>query len=76
MAREDISRMLPDDFAIVREYLQRRSKMKIAARTKLATQLAERVQEILGMEERPLKVDVDHFLEAVYLAYQQQSRGK
>jgi len=76
LAREDISRILPDDFAIVREYLQRRSKMKIAARTKLATQIAEKVKEILGMEERPLKVDVDHFLEAVYLAYQQQSRGK
>jgi len=75
LANEDMSRMLPDDFAIVREYLQRRSQMTTDARTRLGAELAERVREILGMEQGIWEVGVDRFLEAVYLAYQQQSRG-
>ena len=68
----DISRLLPEDFAVVREYLQRREDMIPNARKKLSKQLAAQVKEIIGLEKLPTKVDANLFLEAVYHAYQQQ----
>lgn len=75
LSESDFSPMLPDDFATVKEYLQRRSRMSTPARSKLSIQLAERVQEKLDMEPRAWNVTADVFLEAVYLAYQQQFRS-
>ncbi len=68
----DISRLLPEDFAVVREYLQRREAMIPNARNELSKQLATQVKEIIGLGKLPTKVDANLFLEAVYHAYQQQ----
>ncbi|MGF1514387.1 MAG: RDD family protein [Elainellaceae cyanobacterium] len=75
LAEQDISQMLPDDFAAVREYLQRRSQMGIAARSKFSLQLAAEVKDAIGMAEFPPDISTDLFLKAVYLAYQQQFQG-
>jgi len=69
----DLSRLLPDDFAVIREYLQRRDGMTAEARTQLSRQLATQVKDIISLENVPQKVTANVFLEAVYLAYQQQS---
>jgi uncharacterized RDD family membrane protein YckC len=68
----DISRLLPEDFAVIREYLQRREAMIPNARNDLSKQLATQVKQIIGLEKLPTKVDANVFLEAVYQAYQQQ----
>jgi uncharacterized RDD family membrane protein YckC len=68
----DISSLLPEDFAVIREYLQRRDGMIPNARNELSKQLATQVKEIIGWEKMPNKVDANVFLEAVYQAYQQQ----
>jgi hypothetical protein len=39
----------------------------------LSRQLAHQVKEVIGLEKVPQKVTANVFLEAVYLAYQQQS---
>ncbi len=67
----DISRLLPEDFAVIREYLQRREAMIPNARNELSKQLATGVKQIIGLEKLPAKVDANVFLEAVYEAYQQ-----
>lgn len=68
----DLSPLLPDDFAIIREYLHRRSAMASKARTALALQLTQQVQAIIDLEKLPENVSPDVFLEAIYLAYQQR----
>jgi TPP-dependent pyruvate/acetoin dehydrogenase alpha subunit len=65
--------MLPEDFAIIREYLQRRELMTAAAKAELSKQLAQQIKKIIALEKLPQKVTANLFLEAVYLAYQQQS---
>jgi uncharacterized RDD family membrane protein YckC len=71
----DFSPLLPDDFAVIREYLQRRGAMASKARTALALQLVQQVKTIIELEKLPENVAPDVFLEAVYLAYQQNGRG-
>lgn len=68
----DLSQLLPDDFAIIREYLQRRSGMSSKARALLATKLSQQVQNIINLELLPKGVTYDVFLEAIYLAYSQR----
>lgn len=68
----DVSRLLPEDFAVIREYLRRREAMIPNARNDLSKQLATQVKKIIGLEKLPAKVDANLFLEAVYQAYQQQ----
>jgi uncharacterized RDD family membrane protein YckC len=68
----DISSLLPEDFAVIREYLQRREAMIPNARNELSKQLATQVKQIICLEKLPTKVDANVFLEAVYQAYQQQ----
>ncbi|MEM9217735.1 MAG: RDD family protein [Cyanobacteria bacterium P01_F01_bin.150] len=75
LSEVDFSKMLPDDFAIIKEYLQRRSRLAKPARAKLSIQLAQNVQDTLGMEPRPWEVTADVFLEAIYLSYQRQFRS-
>jgi uncharacterized RDD family membrane protein YckC len=72
LTEADISRLLPEDFAVIREYLQRREAMIPNARNDLSKQLASQVKKIIGLEKLPTKVDANVFLEAVYQAYQQQ----
>ncbi|MFB2973441.1 RDD family protein [Aerosakkonema sp. BLCC-F183] len=69
----NISQLLPDDFATIREYLQRRSAMTANARADLSLQMARQVRNVIELENLPEGLTADVFLEAVYLAYQQQS---
>ncbi|MBR8840855.1 MAG: RDD family protein [Stigonema ocellatum SAG 48.90 = DSM 106950] len=66
----DLSAMLPDDFAVIREYLLRRSVMTPKARTSVALKLAQQLVDIINLEKIPETVNPDTFVEAVYLAYQ------
>ncbi|MCW5314491.1 RDD family protein [Nostoc sp. KVJ3] len=67
----DLSLLMPDDFAVIREYLQRRGAMSLKAKASLSLKLAEQVVAIIKLEKLPELVTPDVFLEAVYLAYQQ-----
>jgi uncharacterized RDD family membrane protein YckC len=69
----EIAKLLPDDFAVIREYLQRRTLIESKARSDLSLQLARQARQLIGMQELPFQMTPDLFLEAVYLAYQQQS---
>jgi len=68
----DLSPLLPDDFAVIREYLQRRSAMSPKAKSLLALKLSQQVQAIINLEQMPAGVSSDEFLEAIYLAYKQR----
>ncbi len=67
----DLSPLMPDDFAVIREYLQRRGAMSLKAKASLSLKLAEQVVAIINLEKLPEAVTPDVFLEAVYLVYQQ-----
>ncbi len=69
----DFSPLLPDDFAVVREYLQRRSLMSAPAKSETSLRLARQVKDVLSLDTLPFDMKPDLFLEGVYLAYQQQS---
>ncbi|HLP87627.1 MAG TPA: RDD family protein [Nostocaceae cyanobacterium] len=71
----DLSQLLPDDFAVIREYLLRRNGMSAKARASLSIKLAQQVQSIINLEVLPANIASDVFLEAVYLAYQQPEFG-
>jgi uncharacterized RDD family membrane protein YckC len=71
----DLSRLLPDDFAVIREYLQRRSAMSLKAKSALSLKLSQQVQGILNIENLPATIHSDILLEAVYLGYQNQDWG-
>jgi uncharacterized RDD family membrane protein YckC len=66
----DMTQLLPDDFAVVREFLQRREFMAPKARTELSMNLARQARTLVKLETIPAGVTSDQFLEAVYLAYQ------
>lgn len=68
----DFSQLLPDDFAVIREYLHRRKAMVPKAREPLSLQLAKQAKSIIALEKLPEAVTPDIFLEAVYLAYQER----
>lgn len=70
----DLSQLLPDDFAVIREYLQRRKAMAPKAREQLSLELAQQAKSIIALEKLPSAITPDVFLEAVYLAYQQERR--
>ncbi|MBF2064979.1 MAG: RDD family protein [Calothrix sp. C42_A2020_038] len=67
----DLSSMLPDDFAVIREYLVRRNIMSKQARAQLANELTQQVKSIIKLDNIPEGINPDTFLEAIYLAYQQ-----
>lgn len=64
----DINQLLPEEFATIREYLQRRPHLTTKAKTRLSQQLAQQIQALIHLETQPNAPDT--FLEAVYLAYQ------
>ena len=66
----DLTQLRPDDFAVIREYLQRRPFMDSTARTELSLKLARQARAIVQLETIPPGLTSDDFLEAVYLAYQ------
>ncbi|BAZ17811.1 RDD domain-containing protein [Calothrix sp. NIES-4071] len=69
----DLSPMLPDDFAVIREYLVRRHIMSKKAQATLANELTQQVQSIIELNNLPDGTTPDTFLEGIYLAYQQTS---
>jgi uncharacterized RDD family membrane protein YckC len=72
LATQNVGSLLPDDFAVIREYLQRRSMLDNRAKNDLSLKLARQVRDLLEMKELPFEMTADLFLEAVYLAYQRQ----
>ncbi len=72
LALVDLTRLSPDDFATVREFLQRRPAMSPKAKTLVSDQLARRCKDQLALETLPTEMTTDTFLEALYWAYQQR----
>ena len=70
----NIASISPDDFATVREYLQRRGLLIPTARREVSTQLARRLKEKLSMDTLPTEMTPETFLEAAYWGYQQQRK--
>ncbi len=68
----NISSLLPDDFAVIREYLKRRKNMEPSAKLELSRKLGKQIKELINLETMPMQVGSDLFLESIYLAYQQQ----
>ncbi|MEM9005519.1 MAG: RDD family protein [Cyanobacteria bacterium P01_F01_bin.86] len=60
----------PDDFATVREYLQRRGMLTAKAHNEVSLHLAQRLRDKTELEALPMEMTADTFLEAVYWAYQ------
>jgi uncharacterized RDD family membrane protein YckC len=69
----DLSQLIPDDYAVVREYLTRRRKMSTKARNDKSLELARQLRTLVKLEEIPKGTTSDQFLEAVYVAYQDSS---
>ncbi len=74
LENQAIQALKPDDFAIVREYLKRRTKLSSRARETVSLRLAQQVQKRLELEGLPFDMTAATFLEGVYLAYQQQGQ--
>lgn len=72
--KADLSLLLPEDFGIIKEYLERRKEMLKEARKEISQRLANQAKEIIKLEEVPENVSANLFLEAIYLAYQQQNK--
>jgi uncharacterized RDD family membrane protein YckC len=66
----DMTQLHPDDFAIVREFLQRRHLLTNKAHTEISMDLARQARTVIRLETIPQDITSDHFLEALYLAYQ------
>lgn len=62
----------PDDFAIIREYLQRRKMMTPEASHEVSVRLARQIEEKTKLESLPKNMEAETFLEAVYWGYQQR----
>jgi uncharacterized RDD family membrane protein YckC len=69
----DLNQLLPDDYAVIRDYLGRRTRMTPQARTEKSMELARQLRALLAMETIPPNTTSDDFLEAVFMAYQQMS---
>lgn len=70
----DMSQLLPEDFAVIRNYLQRSKSMTKQAKIELSKKLATEIKQIIRLTETPEKVTAREFLEAVYLAYEEGGR--
>jgi uncharacterized RDD family membrane protein YckC len=74
VATADLALLLPEDFATIRNYLQRRGQLLPSAHQTLSRDLANQTKAILQLRQRPPGLTSDEFLEGVYLAYQQSDR--
>lgn len=70
----EIANLLPEQFATIRDFLQRRQNMLLESQHKLSRKLAEQVKEIILIDEVPDGYSNSQFLEAIYLAYQQDNQ--
>jgi uncharacterized RDD family membrane protein YckC len=68
----NIAQLKPDDFALIRDYLQRRKNISPKAKAELSLNLARQTRTIIDLKKLPPGLTADVFLEAVYLAYQKQ----
>lgn len=66
----DLSHLHPDEFGVVRQYLQRRQQFNARSKAKVSLELAESIKASLGLQQIPAQTTADQFLEGVYLAYQ------
>jgi uncharacterized RDD family membrane protein YckC len=71
-ATTHLQQLQPIHFAVISEYLQRRSLMNTNARKDLSLKLARQIRTLIQLEIIPQELTSDQFLEAVYLAYQAQ----
>ncbi len=69
----EMSNLLPEDFATIRDFLQRRKNIILEYQHQLSRKLAEQVKEIILLEDVPEGYSNSQFLEAIYLAYQQDN---
>ena len=69
----EIDNLLPDDFATIRDFLQRRKNIMLEYQHQLSRKLAEQVLEIILLEAVPEGYSNSQLLEATYLAYQQDN---
>lgn len=67
----EIDNLLPEDFATIRDFLQRRKNIMLEYQHQLSRKLAEQVREIILLDNVPEGYSNSQFLEATYLAYQQ-----
>jgi len=67
----ELDRLLPDDFATIRDFLQRRKSIMLEYQHQLSRKLAQQVLEIILLDAVPEGYSNSQFLEAIYLAYQQ-----
>ncbi|MEY4518917.1 MAG: hypothetical protein RLZZ499_1516 [Cyanobacteriota bacterium] len=67
----EIDNLLPEDFATIRDFLQRRKNIMLEYQHQLSRKLAEQVREIILLDNVPEGYSNSQFLEAIYLAYQQ-----
>jgi len=71
MSFESVS---PDDFAIIRDYLQRRNFLTPAARKDVGGRLASQLKAKTNLAKAPMNMTADSFLEAIYWGYQNQRK--
>ena len=69
----EIANLLPEDYATIRDFLQRRKNIMLEYQHQLSRKLAEQVKEVILLDEVPEGYSNSQFLEAIYLAYQQNS---
>ena len=69
----EIANLLPEDFAIIRDFLQRRKNMILEYQHQLSRKLAQQVKEIILLEDVPQGYSNSQFLEATYWAYQKDN---
>jgi uncharacterized RDD family membrane protein YckC len=69
----EIDNLLPEDFATIRDFLQRRKNIMLEYQHQLSRKLAEQVREIILLDNVPEGYSNSQFLEATYLAYQQDN---
>ncbi|HEY9769044.1 MAG TPA: RDD family protein [Coleofasciculaceae cyanobacterium] len=69
----EIANLLPEDYATIRDFLQRRKNIMLQYQHQLSRKLAEQVKEIILLDEIPEGYSHSQFLEATYLAYQQNN---
>ncbi|MEO0759332.1 MAG: RDD family protein [Cyanobacteria bacterium J06648_16] len=69
----NLENFLPDDFTVIREYLQRRSTLTKQARKDLSMKLAMQVKDVIELEQLPREnLPADEFLESIYWGYQEK----
>ncbi|MFK8183047.1 MAG: RDD family protein [Phormidesmis sp.] len=70
----DFGPITPDNFATIREYLQRRGLMTPEAQKNVSTDLAQSLKAKVNLEALPVAMTANIFLEAVYWGYQERKQ--